>query len=62
MVDIYDMTTWPTLKAQRDALRDQLFDEQGKDIADPVKLISLQRTLDTVEQRMRQGETHEYPW
>lgn len=62
MVDIYDMATWPTLKAQRDALRDQLFEAESQPVIDPVKLDALDRALDTIEQRMRQGETHEYPW
>lgn len=55
----YDKSTWPSLKDMRQRLRDKLFDMHN---ADSVTLAAIQKELDSVELRLRQGETHEFPW
>lgn len=58
-MDIYNKSTWLCLATERQRLRDKIFDYSDNDLA---TLAALESALEEVEQRIRQGETHEFPW
>lgn len=61
-INIYDMATWPNLKTRRLELRDALWDLEQEQDACQDKLNQLALELDSIEDRLKQGETHEFPW
>lgn len=61
-VDIYDPTTWPSLKQRQRELRDKIFELEST----PRYCIhthgQLLLELDSVDEQIRKGHLYEVPW
>ena len=61
-VDIYDPTTWPSLKQRQRELRDALWDLYETPWYSLQKEGDLLLELDEIGRRIKKGELYDIPW
>ena len=59
-VDLYDRSTWPTLKQKRQRLHDRLFDEY--ETLTPEQERSIEWELKVIDWLLHRGEIYECPF